>query len=82
MAEGLPVIASNFDLWKEIVEKNKCGLCVNPLNPEEIAEAVKYILNNPKEAEIMGKNGIKAVENKYNWGSESKKLINFYAELM
>lgn len=62
MAAGIPVIASNFPLWKEIVEDNKCGLCVNPLSPEEIAQAIEYVIDNPKEARKMGENGRKAVE--------------------
>ncbi|MBU0727812.1 glycosyltransferase family 4 protein, partial [Patescibacteria group bacterium] len=37
MACGIPVIVSNFPLWKEIVEGNNCGVCVDPLNHKEIA---------------------------------------------
>ena len=80
MAAGLPVIASNFPLWKEIVEKNKCGICVNPLNPREIAAAINWVLQNPADAAEMGRNGRKAVLEKYNWEAESKKLIKFYEE--
>ena len=78
MSAGIPVIASDFPLWKQIVEGNKCGICVNPLNPKAIAEAINYIIENPKEAEEMGQNGRKAVEEKYNWAIEGQKLLNFY----
>lgn len=81
MSAGLPVISSNFPLWKEIVEGNSCGICVNPLEPKEIADAVEYIVTHPKEAELMGQNGKKAVLEKYNWGVEEKKLFEVYEEL-
>lgn len=78
MSAGTPVIASNFPLWREIIEGNQCGICVNPLAPQEIAKAIDYLVTHPKEAEQMGKNGQKAVKQKYNWGIEEKKLLEFY----
>lgn len=81
MAMELPVIASNFPLYQEIVEDAECGICVDPLNPEEIAEAIQFIIDHPAEAEQMGKNGRRAVEEKYNWGREEKKLLGFYEEI-
>jgi glycosyltransferase involved in cell wall biosynthesis len=81
MSAGLPIITSNFPLWKEIVEGNNCGICVNPLEPKEIAEAIEYIMIHPKEAEQMGQNGKNAVLEKYNWSVEEKKLFNIYKEL-
>lgn len=82
MAAGLPIIASDFPLWKEIVERNKCGICVNPLNPKEIADAINWVFKNPTAAVEMGKNGMKAVSEKYNWDVESRKLIHFYEKLL
>ena len=76
MAAGLPAIASSFPLWKEIVEDNDCGLCVNPENPEEITDAIKFFFDNPGEVTRMGENGKKAVKDIYNWGVEEKKLVN------
>ncbi|PNW37195.1 UNVERIFIED_CONTAM: glycosyl transferase, partial [Euhalothece sp. KZN 001] len=81
MSAGIPVIASNFPLWKEIIKQNDCGICVNPLNPQEIAEAIQWIIKHPNQAAEMGKNGRKAVEEKYNWEPESKKLLNIYEKL-
>lgn len=82
MSAGLPIITSNFPLWKEIVEGNNCGICVNPLEPKEIADAIDYIITYPEEAQEMGQNGKKAVLEKYNWGVEEEKLFKVYKELI
>ncbi|QPM67310.1 glycosyltransferase family 4 protein [Atribacter laminatus] len=78
MSAGLPVIASHFPLWKEIIEGNQCGLTVDPQNPKEIASAIQFIFDNQKEAGEMGDRGRKAVETKYNWLGEEKKLLEAY----
>lgn len=82
MSASIPVIASNFLLWKEIVEGLGCGICVDPLNPEEIARACRQIMANPEEAERMGKNGRRAVKEKYNWEIESEKLLTLYQRIL
>lgn len=78
LLNGLPVICTDFILWKEIVEKYNCGICVNPNNVNEIVAAIKYLLNNPEKTKQMGKNGQKIIREKYNWEFEEKKLIEFY----
>jgi len=78
MSAGLPVIASNFPLWKEIIEGNDCGICVDPLSPKEIAETIDWLYENQDKAKEMGKNGQKAVYEKYNWQNEEKKLLGLY----
>lgn len=82
MAVGLPVIASDFPLWKQIIEDNKCGLCIDPLDPQAIAKAIDYLVTHLGEAEQMGRNGQKSVYEKYNWGIEEKKLLAFYQKLL
>ena len=78
MSAGIPVIASNFPLWKEIIEVGNCGMCVNPEEPKEIAEAISKIIDNPELAHQMGVNGRKLVIDKYNWDIEKMKLIEVY----
>ena len=78
MALGIPVIVSSFPLYQEIINKAKCGLSVNPLNPSEIADVIQWLLEHPKEAEVMGRNGQQVVLEKYNWYNEAKKLLDFY----
>ncbi|WP_286951915.1 MULTISPECIES: glycosyltransferase family 4 protein [Aminobacterium] len=81
MSAGIPIIASDFPLWRQIVEEAKCGLLVDPLSPEKIAKAMQWVLDHPEEAQKMGRNGLKAIETKYNWDNECKKLIIFYKKL-
>lgn len=81
MSAGIPVIASHFPLWREIIEGNDCGLCVDPMDTKAIAEAIDFLVRNPDRAQCMGKNGRKAVEVKYNWKIEGKKLLNLYEDL-
>lgn len=82
MSAGIPVVASHFPLWKEIIESNDCGICVDPENSKEVSEAIQYLIDNPERAIQMGANGRAAVENKYNWTTEEAKLINLYEELL
>ena len=82
MAAGLPVIGSNFPLWKELIEGNACGLCVNPTQPSEIAAAIHYLASHPEQALQMGANGKKMVQNTYNWTAEERKLQAFYQKVL
>ena len=82
MSAGIPVIASDFPLWREIITLNDCGLLVDPLNPVAIAEAIDYFINHPEDAERMGMNGRRAVEKLYNWTHEGQKLLAFYDSLL
>jgi glycosyltransferase involved in cell wall biosynthesis len=82
MACGTPVIASDFPLWKNIIEANNCGICVNPVVPESIAEGINTIIKNPERAGEMGKNGQSTVKNRYNWETESIKLKGLYSDLL
>jgi glycosyltransferase involved in cell wall biosynthesis len=82
MSAGIPIIGSNFKYWKTIIETNGCGICVDPMNPREIADAINFLLNNQDIAKEMGKCGRNAVENKYNWTFEGKKLFDIYKTLV
>jgi glycosyltransferase involved in cell wall biosynthesis len=78
MLVGLPVIASNFPLYREVVETSRCGLLVDPAKPPEIAAAMEYLIEHPDEARQMGENGRRAVLEKYNWEKESERLLKIY----
>ena len=82
MSAGIPVISSDFPLWRSIVEKNNCGLLVNPLSNDDIKKAIEKIINYADIRKEMGVNGRAAVLKHYDWGNESKNLIGLYSSLL
>lgn len=81
MAAGMPIVASNFPLWKELIEKEKCGICVNPNSISEIVQGINYVLENSDKAKEMGENGKNKAMEKYGWGGVETKLWNFYKKI-
>jgi glycosyltransferase involved in cell wall biosynthesis len=81
MSAGIPVIASHFPLWRDIVEGNECGLCVDPEKPADIAKAIDRLVADPALAQRLGDNGRRAVVKTYNWEAEQQKLIALYERL-
>ena len=82
MCAGIPVIASDFPLWRSIIDNAQCGLCVDPLETQEIADAIDYLVTHPEEARAMGENGRKSVIERYNWSIEEAKLFDFYDQVL
>jgi glycosyltransferase involved in cell wall biosynthesis len=81
MEAGLPFICTDYILWKEIVNQNNCGICVEPGNIEQIENAIKFLIGNPLIAYQMGQNGRKAVLNKYNWRSQEENYVDLFNKL-
>lgn len=82
MAAGLPVVASDFPLWRRIMDDASCGICVDPHDPKAIADAVIRIVENPDLAKQMGESGRRMVLEKYNWESQEDILVQFYHKLV
>ena len=81
MSAGVPVIASDFPLWRRVVIESECGLCVDPLDSQSISRAIDFLCENPEQARMMGSNGQLAIKNKYNWQIEERKLLDYYKAL-
>lgn len=81
MAAGLPFVASDFPLWKEIVDEEGCGICVNPTDVCAVSKACCSLLDNPYLAQEMGRKGRQLVMEKYNWNVEENKLLDLYKSL-
>ena len=82
MSAGIPVIASDFPVWKAIVEEAQCGMCVDPSKPSDIAKAIDYLIENQDVAREMGLNGRRTVKERFNWSFEEKKLLRLYEHVV
>jgi glycosyltransferase involved in cell wall biosynthesis len=82
MAAGIPVVASDFPLWRSIIQGSGCGLLVDPFNVRDIAAAIEHLIRNPSEAEAMGQRGRRAAEEHFSWTNEEQVLLSFYSSLL
>jgi len=78
MAAGIAVLASNFPAWRGIVEDSQTGLCVDPLDPVAVAQTLGAMLDDPRQLEIMGQAGQRAIATRYNWENEERTLLALY----
>lgn len=82
MMAGIPIVCSNFPLWREIVGNIGCGLTVNPLDVSQISKAIVWLISNKDEAFEMGQRGRLAVERQYNWAPQEARLLQVYESLV
>jgi hypothetical protein len=78
---GVPVVASNFPSWQELIVGNEAGLCVDPGDTTQIARALRLLLEDEDVAVRMGQNGLRLVRAELNWTNEEAKLVGVYHRL-
>jgi colanic acid biosynthesis glycosyl transferase WcaI len=67
MAAGKPILASvsaNSETGR-FISSHKVGIVVPPEDPKALGEAIQYLRRNPSKAEILGRNGRRVVEEKF-----------------
>ena len=75
---GLPVL-NNYPGWlASIIDENKCGITVKPDNPNEFADALIYLHDNPAICTEMGIRAKKLSDNNF----DRNKLANQFIEYL
>jgi glycosyltransferase involved in cell wall biosynthesis len=82
MAAGRPFIASDFPAWRALLGHFECGYFVDPLNVDELREAIDALALKPLEARQMGARGRSALIEKFTFEIESAGLIEFTRDLL
>lgn len=82
MSMGIPVIMNDSSYNTELNEKLEFGVCVDPLDVDEIAKLLRELCDNEKERIRLGSNGREAIKNRYCWDIEQKKLIALYDDIL
>jgi glycosyltransferase involved in cell wall biosynthesis len=82
LAAGLPVVATDVPLWRELLEAHGCGICVPPDSPRRLAEAMTTLLDDDDRARAMGRRARRAAEQHYSWQSQAAALVALYTELL
>lgn len=79
MACGIPMIMSDFPVWKSAFEG--VALFADPLSVKNIAEVIDSAYENRDLLKQMGTAGYERVRREFSWENESKALVDMYQSL-
>lgn len=82
MAMGKPVIATNIDSNKELIENNETGILVKPSNYLELSQAVLKFVKNTDLRKKIGQNARIFIEKNHDISFLTKKLEDLYENLL
>ncbi|KGL46078.1 glycosyltransferase [Listeria sp. SHR_NRA_18] len=78
MSFGLPYVASDFPLWRKLMEDSGSGTPVNVKDIAEIVGAIEELLSQSETYMNYVENGRYEHVSRFNWQHEEKKLLNAY----
>jgi len=77
MAMAKPVIATDVNGARELIENEKTGMIIPPKNPQAIAEAIQQMLCSPEKMKTFGENGKQRVANYFTMEQMVNNLENY-----
>jgi len=81
MCTGQAVIGPKGSDTEQLIRETNCGLAVDMTDPQVLAEAMIYLIENPENCKQMGLNGRKAIEETFGWHIMEKLLWAIYEDL-
>lgn len=82
MKFGLPVVSTNEGAIPEIIDDGVTGFIVDKNSPEQIADKIEFLINNPKKRIEMGKAGRKKFLNNYTIDIFEKNMTNVFSSIL
>lgn len=82
MAMNLPCVASHVSGVPDVVRDGRTGLLVPPADPDQLAEALLALVNDPERARTMGEHGRACVVPAMSEAVMLEKLRGLYQELL
>jgi glycosyltransferase involved in cell wall biosynthesis len=80
MVCGRPIITTKETYVGELTTELNCGLVVN-YNNTSIKKAIIKLRDNKELCERLGRNGLDAAKNIYNWKNQKQKLLSLYQKI-
>jgi len=81
MAAAIPVLASDFPLYREVIQAAECGVVVDPTQTVDIAAELRKMV---KDDDIWRERGLRsrqAFRSDFNWNKEGDRLVQLYSDL-
>jgi D-inositol-3-phosphate glycosyltransferase len=78
MASGLPVVASRFGGFPEVLEDGVTGYLVRPQDPADLAAGIDRLLADPERRAAMGAAGVARMRRLFTWDAVADRLEPVY----
>jgi glycosyltransferase involved in cell wall biosynthesis len=79
MASGLPVVTTNVGGISEAIQDSTNGICVPPESPDQLADAIQSLLENPQERERLIRNALETVRERFDGRRNIEPLAKWFA---
>jgi len=80
-ASGTPVIASSVEGIEEFVDHKRTGYLVSPKSPSDLADGLRFVLDNPDEANNWANSAGNLVRNEYSWERVAERTFELYKKI-
>jgi glycosyltransferase involved in cell wall biosynthesis len=78
MAAGRPVIGTKVGGIVHHIRDGWNGFLIDPANEQQLAEKIKYLVDNPEERKRMGANSRRYAEEEFDWSKVAERLLAVY----
>lgn len=82
MAAGLPILASDFPVWRALIEDAGLGICVPVEDDAAVVAAAQALHADIARRGTMGRRGREAARTRYRWSSQEAELLGLYARCL
>ncbi|HXK32719.1 MAG TPA: glycosyltransferase family 4 protein [Dehalococcoidia bacterium] len=82
MSCGTPVVCTEIDAYREIVEHGRSGWMVPPADPEALAGAIRMLWNDAALRERLGAGGRQRIVSTFSWRKAAEQTLAVYEEML
>jgi glycosyltransferase involved in cell wall biosynthesis len=81
MACGVPAVASDLPVVREIISLNENGMLVRAGRPAELARAIRIALDFPDFRKRLGEHAQQTIQDRFTWTAIQEKLRDTYSDI-
>jgi glycosyltransferase involved in cell wall biosynthesis len=81
LTSGKPLIGTNVGGIPMQISEGWNGFLVEPGNEKQLAERIKYLVEDEEERKKMGRNSRKLAENKFDWSEITERYLKVYKNI-
>jgi glycosyltransferase involved in cell wall biosynthesis len=78
---GLPIVCSDFPLWRQFIERHECGVVIPPGDAKAGLRVLRRWLNSPAEYRYFSEAAREAAA-QYQWSLMGEQLVQLYDDLL